>query len=341
MRKIRIHKMARLWLRICLYTASCGAMLAQQAAPVGAVNASSSLPLTGSQQAHPTENSNSVLTAVPDDFSTLRLAPGFFLHVSVYDEPEFDTHTRVDEKGDISLPLLGSIHVGGKTIPEAQSEIQEKFRSSQILKDPQVTLNVEQYVSSSVTVLGEVQSPGRIQLLAQHNLLDVIGMAGGETNLAGDTIQVESHSENGTTVRTYHYSRGQNENEARNVMVSPGDVIRVQRAGIVYVLGAVNRPGGYVMQEDGSLNVAQAISLAMGTTMQARIGGIRVVRHDPSGNLSEIPIDYKDIVSGKQKPIQLEAEDIVYVPVSKLKSVFTAGSGIIGQTGAATIYAVK
>jgi polysaccharide export outer membrane protein len=314
---------------------------AQQAAPMAPAS-SSSFPQSGSQPAHQSgSTANGALTAVPDDFSDLRLAPGFLLNISVYDEPEFDTHVRVDEKGDISLPLLGSIHVAGKTIPEAQKAIQDKFRAAQILKDPQVTLNVDQYVSSSVTVLGEVQSPGRIQLLAPHNLLDVIGMAGGETNLAGDTIQVENPSESGNTVHVYHYARGRDENEARNVLVKPGDIIRVKRAGIVYVLGAVNRPGGYVMQEDGALDVAQAISMAMGTTMQAKIGGIRVVRHDQNGNITEIPVAYKDIVGGKEKPLQLEAQDIVYVPVSKLKSVFTAGSTIVGQTGAATIYAVK
>lgn len=324
------------WSLLCAVPA-----LTQQAAPASS-GAASSFPLGNNQPPRTSSAAaSSPLTSVPDDFSDLRLAPGFYLNVAVYDEPEFNTHVRVDEKGDISLPLVGSIHVAGKTIAEAQNDIQNRFRTAQILKDPQVTLNVEQYVSSSITVLGEVQSPGRIQLLAPHSLLDVIGMAGGETNLAGDTIQVETPAENGNTFHVYHYTRGREENEVRNVLVKPGDIVTVKRAGVVYVLGAVNRPGGYVMQEDGALNVAQAISLAMGTSMQARIGGIRVVRHDQNGNLKEIPVPYKDIVSGKDKPLQLEAEDIVYVPVSKLKSVFTAGSTIVAQAGAATIYAVR
>jgi polysaccharide export outer membrane protein len=348
MKKINLDSFARLLAKSAAWMLTGGVIVcgssafAQEAGQLSPSAASSTFSQAASQTGRQSgSNPNGPLTAVPDDFSNLRLAPGFFLNVSVYDEPEFTTQVRVDEKGDISLPLLGTIHVAGKTIPEAQKEIQDKFRTAQILKDPQVTVNVEQYVSSNVTVLGEVQSPGRIQMLAPHSLLDVIGMAGGETNLAGDTIQVESPSEHGSTFHVYHYARGREENEARNVFVKPGDIVTVKRAGVVYVLGAVNRPGGYVMQEDGALNVAQALSLAMGTTMQAKISGIRVVRHDQNGNITEIPVAYKDIVGGKEKPLELEAQDIVYVPVSKLKSVFTAGSSIVGQTGAATIYAVK
>jgi polysaccharide export outer membrane protein len=317
-------------------------LLAQQASPADAGGPISTFSSRSDAQAAKGAYSlpNGPLTVVPDDFSDLRLAPGFLLGVMVYYEPELTTHIRVDNEGNIDLPLIGSIHVAGKTLADATKEIEDKFRSAQILKDPQVTLNVEQYVSASVTVLGEVQVPGRIQLLAPHSLLDVIGMAGGETNLAGDIIQVESPGPNGTSFHEYHYARGQDGNEIRGVLAKPGDIITVKRAGIVYVLGAVNRPGGYVMQEDGTLNVAQAVSLAFGTTLQAKIGGMRVVRRDANGNTSDIPIAYKAIVDGKDTPLQLKAEDIVYVPVSKLKTAFTAGATIIAQAGAATIYAV-
>jgi polysaccharide export outer membrane protein len=247
----------------------------------------------------------------------------------------------VDKDGNVSLPLIGSVHVAGMTIPAAEKAVEDRFRQGEIFKDPQVTLNVEQYASASITVLGEVQNPGRIQLLAPHSLLDVIGMAGGETSLAGNTIEVKSPGKDATAPainHTYQYSRSSNGDSIRDVVIQPGDTVTVTRAGIVYVLGAVNRPGGYLMQEDGKLNVAQALSLAQGTSMQAKTGALRVVRHSPNGQLQEIPVSYDAMMGGKLQPLQLQAEDIVYVPVSKMKSVFTTGASIVGQTGAALIY---
>src|SRR6185437_8196593 len=96
-----------------------------------------------------------------------------------------------------------------------------------------------------------------------------------------------------------------------------------------------------VMQENGSLNVAQAVSLAQGTLMQAKIGGMRVIRREPDGTYKDIPVDYKQVMKGKHPPLELEAQDIVYVPVSKIKSVFTAGSNIVGETSSAAIYTVR
>jgi polysaccharide export outer membrane protein len=121
-------------------------------------------------------------------------------------------------------------------------------------------------------------------------------------------------------------------------MVHPGDTVIVKRAGIVYVLGAVNRPGGYPMQEDGKLNVAQAISMAMGLAMQARTSGLRVVKHGEDGKLIDVPVSYNRMMDGKDVPMELEAGDIVYVPVSKVKAVFNTSSSLIGQTASATIY---
>lgn len=311
--------------------------VAQQAMMPNANGSNSTFTANGDVQSKPAPAvSSGTLTAIPDDFPNLQLSAGVLLNVEIYDEPELATQARVDDKGNIVLPLVGSIHVAGETVAQARAEVQDKYRDAQILKDPQVTLNVMQYPTSNVMVLGEVQTPGRFPMLAPHSLVDVISMAGGETNMAGDTIQVETKDTH--ALHTFHYVRGEDENSLQNAMISPGDTVRVLRAGIVYVLGAVYRPGGYVMQENGALNVAQAVSLAQGTLMQARIGGMRVIRHEPDGTLKEIPISYNDIMKGKHPPLELEAQDIVYVPVSKVKSVFTSGATIVGETSSAAIY---
>src|SRR5436305_10400536 len=112
------------------------------------------------------------LMTVPEDFAGLRLAPGFLLNIQVYDEADLSANVRVDKEGNVSLPFIKTIHVGGDTVAEAKQRLEEKFRSDGYLKNPQITIDVEQYATTSVTVMGEVQNPGKVQLLAPHSLLD-------------------------------------------------------------------------------------------------------------------------------------------------------------------------
>jgi polysaccharide export outer membrane protein len=119
-------------------------------------------------------------------------------------------------------------------------------------------------------------------------------------------------------------------------MVMPGDTLTVRRAGVVYVLGAVNRPGGYLMQENGDLNVTQAIALAWGTGLQASVGTIRLIRKVPDGKVLEIDIPLGEIQKGKQAPPRLQAEDVLYVPVSKFKMVLS--SALLTSAATAAIY---
>jgi polysaccharide export outer membrane protein len=284
---------------------------------------------------------STTLIAVPEDFSRLKLAPGFLLHLEVYDTPEFTSDLRVDDQGNVAVPLAGSFHVADRTVSEARAQIEAALLERQILNHPQVTLNVVQYAPFVVAVLGEVAMPGRLQLQAPHSLLDIISQAGGVTSLAGNRIEVRHAGSDGATTDTYTYSRGSSGAAISGVMIHDGDTVVVPRAGIVYVLGAVNRPGGYIMQEDGRLDVAQALSLAQGTALQARVGAIRVIRKTSDGSYEEYPIDYRAVSEGRQKPLALEAQDIVYVPVSKIKAVFTNGASVVGQTASATIYAVR
>ena len=279
------------------------------------------------------------ITAVPEDFSKLTLSSGFLLSMTVYDMPEISGDLRVDDRGNVDVPMAGDLHVAGMTLPEAKLAIQKKLMDAEILKNPKINLDVSQYAGENVTVTGEVAAPGRIQLLAPHSLSDVLGLVGGETQLAGNSIEVR-RTVNGTpqTLEVKYSRSSGNSDEIKAFMVKPGDTITIPRAGIVYVMGAVNRPGGYVMQEDGKLNVSQALSLAMGTMMNAQVDSIRVVRRDAQGKLTEIHIPYSAISKGKAEPLTLQAQDLVYVPVSKIKTVFSQGLGIMSSTASALIY---
>lgn len=303
--------------------------------PIGATSS-----LSGISGNHPVSHSASTgIMAVPEDFSKLTLSSGFLLSMTVYDMPEISGELRVDDLGNVDVPMSGELHVAGMTLPQAKLAIQQKLSDAEILKNPKINLDVVQYAGDNVTVTGEVASPGRIQLLAPHSLSDVLGMVGGETQLAGNTIEVRRTVDGNLQTQEVKYSRSTgNTDDIKAFMVKPGDTITIPRAGIVYVMGAVNRPGGYVMQEDGKLNVTQALSLAMGTTINASVESIRVVRKDAQGKLTEIHVPYGAISKGKAEPITLQAQDMVYVPVSKIKTVFSQGLGIMSSTASALIY---
>lgn len=281
------------------------------------------------------------LIAVPEDFSKLKIAPGFLLNIQAFDEPELSGELRVDDSGDIAVPLAGTIHVGNCTLAEARQRIEARLISEEVLLHPQLTVDITQYAPFIVAVMGEVQNPGRVQLLAPHSLLDILSQVGGETTMAGASVQVRHTRDGRTTTDAYPYGRNSDGNSIANVIIHDGDTVIVPRAGIIYVLGAVNRPGGYLMQEDGKLDAAQALSLASGTILQAAVQSIRVIRRNADGSYVEFPINYKAISEGKQIPLRLQAQDIVYVPVSKIKSILTTGSSIIDEAAFATVYSLK
>jgi polysaccharide biosynthesis/export protein len=278
---------------------------------------------------------------VPKDLSELRIEPGDLLGINIYDTPEFTSSYRVDLEGNLLIPLCGKVNVRGLTLTEAAKRIETALRDGQILVHPQVNVDVQQYAGQYVTVTGEITTPGRIALIAPTHLGEILAQAGGVTPLAGARIKIRHGDGNAEPEIEVPYSRSQGNHETASILVRPGDAVIVPRAGIVYVLGAVNRPGGYVMQEDGKLNIAEALALSGGTLLQANTGGTRVIRRNPDGTVQDFPVSYDAIAKGTQTPLLLQAQDIVYVPMSKIKATFASTSGLISTAASAAIYTLR
>jgi polysaccharide biosynthesis/export protein len=276
-------------------------------------------------------------TLVPTDFSNLRIVPGDLLNVSVYDAPEFANLYRVDPAGDLTLPLCGKVNLQGLTLTEAAQRLEAALRDGQIIIHPQVNVDVAQYAGQYVTVMGDVGAPGRVALISPTPLSEILAQVGGLTPLAGARIKIRHGADPAAPEEEVPYLRSQGNREAASILVRPGDSVFVPRAGIVYVLGAVTRPGGYVMEEDGKLNVAEALALSGGTVLQANTGGLRVIRRNPDGTVLDFPLNYDAIAKGTQTPLALEPQDIVYVPISKAKSIATSAISIIGEAVYAAI----
>ena len=244
--------------------------------------------------------------------ATIRLGTGDLVELSVYDVPEMDTKTRVSSTGDIYLPLIDYVHVDGLTADEAESVIEKRLEQGGYVKTPHVQLFVHEYASAGANVLGEVNKPGVYPVLGEQTLFSVISAAGGFTDRAGKSISITRRDQTATPI-TVPLALNPQDHPETNIAIYPGDTIMVRRADVVFVVGEVSRPSGLMMGDGGRLSVLQAIALAGGTTPTARMSGARIIRKGPNG-LTELPVPLKNLMKAKAEDIQLEANDILFVP---------------------------
>jgi polysaccharide export outer membrane protein len=274
---------------------------------------------------------------LPRDFSQLRVEPGDLLSVSIFDTPELTDAYRVDPQGELTLPLCSKVKVVGLTTPEVARLLEATLKEDQVLVHPQVNVDVQQYAGQYVAVLGEVNSPGRVTVIAPTKLSDILAQVGGLTPIAGTHIKIRHGEDDSAPELDVPFSRSESNQQTESILVRPGDTVIVPRTGIVYVLGAVFHPGGYVMQEDGKLNVAQALALSGGTVLTANTGGLRVIRRNPDGTVLDFSLSYDGIVKGTQRPLELHAQDVVYVPMSKFRATLTDATAILSAATSAAI----
>ena len=306
-----------------LLLASCSSVLVHAQQQTGAGQAAAAQGQQhGGAAAAAHAATRSAESLAPEGIAHLKLSPGSMVDVRVFEEPDLDGSYRLDSSGAIHLPLGGKIPLATLTLPEAETAISARLISEEILKTAHVVVNIDEYNSGNVIVLGEVATPGRVPILTGRTLKEILALAGGLTPIAGNEIVVHRVSQPSEVTETIHDHGGINDQAAMDVNINPGDSVLVKKAGVVYILGAVNRPGGYSMQESGTLNVAQAIALALGTTPQASTNKTRILRKGPDGTVLDISTLYDKVTKGKVLPIELHAEDIVFVPISGIKASF-------------------
>jgi polysaccharide export outer membrane protein len=268
----------------------------------------------------------------------VRVGPGDLLQITVFDIPELTQTIRVSDQGDAVINLVGTLHLGGLTDSEAQTLIEKRLRDGNFVQNPHVTVLTREYVTQGVSVLGEVHKPGVYPALGRRTLLDIISEAGGITLSAAHEVTIKRHVGGGVLKASLSNNPG--ELLADNVEVQPGDTVIVPKAGIVYVLGDVGRPGGYVIENDGHITLLQALALAGGVNRSAAYGKTRIVRKTPTGSGS-VPVDFKRIAAGKEVDLVLEHDDIVYVPSSTVKSVLErAPAALQSAASSASVYAI-
>jgi len=250
--------------------------------------------------------------------SNTKLGIGDLIEISVFSVPELATKTRISGSGDIYLPLIDYVHVADLTVDEAQEIIQKRLEDGGFVRGPHVSIFVDESASQAITMVGEVVHPGPYPVIGERRLFDMISAAGGLTERAGRTVTIE-HRDNPDKKIVLQLSSDFVEDPQNNVEVLPGDTIIVSRTGIIYVVGDVQRPSGFMIGDD-TLTVLKALALAGGGTHTSALNKTRILRKTPNG-VQEIPVQLKKILYAKAPDVPLVKGDVLFVPGSAPKAV--------------------
>ncbi len=293
------------------------------------------------------------------------ISPNDVVEVFLTDGPEFSREYRVSSSGQIAIPLLPQpIDAAGKTLGEVARAIDIEFKRAGLLNNPHASLSIKESRLHSIAVTGAVRNPQIYPVFGHTRLLDLLSQAGGLAENAGPAVkitrggakqlgqtQVKDLAALGsanptnkaasvpqtilqtTTIKLRDLLSGSD--ASLNVDVYPGDWVTVPVADIIYVVGAVNKSGGFPLSSSReSMTVLQAIAYAEDLKGTARSDQVRILRPDtsaPNGR-QEIVVNLKEILAGKRPDIPLQANDVLFVPDSSSKKAFRRGMEAAIQT---------
>jgi polysaccharide export outer membrane protein len=235
------------------------------------------------------------------------LGPGDVVRITVYQNPDLNTEARISETGAINFPLIGSVPVSGSTLTQAEQTIAKKLRDGGFVLRPQVTMQLVTIRSNQISILGQVNKPGRYPIdLAGSRVSEMVAMAGGVLPTGADVVTLVG-TRNGNPIKLdidlpAIMQAGKNE---LDMTVENGDIIYVDRAPTAYIYGEVQRPGA--LRVERGLTLLQALAQSGGLTPRGTERGIKVHRRDSSGVVKIMDIRMNDLV---------ERDDVIYVKES-------------------------
>jgi polysaccharide export outer membrane protein len=249
------------------------------------------------------------------------IAPGDFLDVSEVHTPEFHSAVRVSPAGTVTLPMVHEVQIGGLDEQAAAHAIETALTTQGFLLHPLVSVLVTSYAGQDVSVLGEVVRPGVYPYTLHHRLLDLISAASGLAPNAGRLVNVYHRDDARTPHPVVLDPSGTDTAADHNPELAPGDTVQVSRAGLVYVVGDVLRPGGFPVDPAQGLTVVQAISLAWGPTQNAAMSKAILIREQKGGR-TLTSLNLKRMLHGQEPDQAVHDRDILYVPDSTAKNLW-------------------
>ena len=232
------------------------------------------------------------------------LGVGDVVRMSVYQNPDLAVEARISENGEINVPLIGAVVVGGLSVPQAQALIEKKLRDGGFVLKPQVTIQTTQIRSSQISILGQVGKPGRFPIeLVSSKVSEMIAAAGGVLPGGADVVTLVGNR-NGKPVKLdidlpQILQSGRSD---LDVTVENGDIIYVDRAPIAYIYGEVQRPGQIRLERD--MTLMQALAQSGGLSARGTDRGIKVTRKDATGATRIVEIKMNE---------KVERDDVIYV----------------------------
>ena len=274
------------------------AALAASAQPVAQLKVTAA-----TQTSPPAAQAETIPAASMERLETLGM--GDMVRITVFRNPDLTTEARVSERGTILFPMIGEIPVSGLTPSQAGARIADKLRNGRFVVNPEVNVSIAQINSRQVSVLGNVNKPGRYPLDSVNvRLTDLIATAGGIAPAGADFVTIVSAG-NGTKTDVDLANMFRNGDLSKNVELQPGDTVYVHRAPMVYVYGEVQKGGAYRLEPH--MTVMQAIAVASGITPRGTERGIKLSRRDANGNVRKFDVSLTD-------PVQ--PDDVIYVKES-------------------------
>ena len=286
------------------------------------------------------------------DSDEYRLGPGDQLKLWVLGLEEIsDRPLRVDGTGFIDVPLVGRVKAGGLTVEGLREALVENLQKE--VRVPKVTIDVVEYSSHPVSVLGAVNQPGLQFLRDRKTLVEALSSAGGIRADAGCCVNLTRSAVRGSIPLAWAHPDASGKFSVAelklsdildtklptaNILVEPDDVISVPVAQMVYVMGAVHKSGGFTLHQQEHISTLQALAMAEGlesTSSPRRAEILRPVAG--SGERQRIPVDVKTVMAGKGEDLQLRANDILFVPdntqkkvaIKALEVAIAVGTGVV------------
>lgn len=276
------------------------------------------------------------LQAQADQPTQYLLGPGDQIGIHVQDLDEVsDKPVRIDPSGAVDLPLIGRVVVAGLTPEQFRDVLSKKL--SKYIEAPQIAINVLEYHSQPVSVLGAVSNPGVQQLTGPKRLLDVISMAGGFRTDAGSKLTITRQMHwgvlplpNARTDSSGQFSVAEvsvqsltsAKSPVENIFIKPNDTVSVPKAEVIYVMGQVKKAGGFELTSRDSISLLKALALAEGLDHDASPKKARIMRASATGagSVNEVPVDLQRILEGRDPDVQLHADDVLFIPSNLAQS---------------------
>jgi polysaccharide export outer membrane protein len=235
------------------------------------------------------------------------LGAGDAIRVQVFQNPDLTLDSRVSESGSITYPLIGSVDVSGLSIATAEQKISDALQKGGFLQKPQVNITLIQIRGNQVTVLGQVNRPGRFPLETTNTrLTDVLAMAGGITAGGDDSVVVMGTRNNQPFRKKIDFpALFLDFKMVDDMVLQGGDSIYVDRVPVFYIYGETQRPGAFRIERN--MTIMQALAQGGGPTARGSEKRLRLSRKAPDGGVQQLePLLTDPVLS----------DDVIYVKES-------------------------